>query len=97
MIFVSEQVNSQFAGQGDVQVEARAPGGRVHNLRTVYRNGDYIINFTPSEVGTYGLSPRKNFVAFDWWKNDGITDWVVFSLIILHRFLSCDFTMCLEL
>ncbi|XP_052706918.1 filamin-C-like isoform X4 [Crassostrea angulata] len=50
------KVNSQFAGQGDVQVEARAPGGRVHNLRTVYRNGDYIINFTPSEVGVWQVS-----------------------------------------
>ena len=39
------------AGQGDVQVEARAPGGRVHNLAAVYRNGNYIMNFTPSEVG----------------------------------------------
>ncbi|XP_062567858.1 filamin-A-like isoform X3 [Saccostrea cucullata] len=50
------KVNSQYAGQGDVQVEARAPGGRVHNLRTVYRNGDYVINFTPSEVGVWQIS-----------------------------------------
>ncbi|XP_061194598.1 filamin-A-like isoform X4 [Saccostrea echinata] len=50
------KVNSQYAGQGDVQVEARAPGGRVHNLRTVYRNGDYVINFTPSEVGVWKVS-----------------------------------------
>ncbi|XP_078312683.1 filamin-A-like isoform X1 [Crassostrea virginica] len=50
------KVNSQYAGQGDVQCEARAPGGRVHNLRTVYRNGDYIINFNPSEVGVWQVS-----------------------------------------
>ncbi|XP_056004557.1 filamin-C-like isoform X2 [Ostrea edulis] len=50
------KVNSQYAGQGDVQVEARAPGGRVQNLHTVYRNGDYIINFTPSEVGVWQVS-----------------------------------------
>ncbi|KAK3094677.1 hypothetical protein FSP39_004809 [Pinctada imbricata] len=49
-------VNSMSAGQGDVQVEARAPGGRVHRLSAMYRNGNYVMDFTPSEVGVWQIN-----------------------------------------
>ncbi|KAJ8309855.1 hypothetical protein KUTeg_011720 [Tegillarca granosa] len=50
------RVNAEQAGQGDVQCEARAPGGRVHNIAAVYRHGNYVMNFNPSEVGVWQIS-----------------------------------------
>jgi hypothetical protein len=44
-------VDSSGAGQGDVRVEAQSPGGRIQNLSAVYRHGQYVINFSPSEAG----------------------------------------------
>lgn len=56
IFFSFEQVNAEQAGQGDVQCEARAPGGRVHNIAAVYRHGNYVMNFNPSEVGVWQIS-----------------------------------------
>ena len=44
-------MDSSGAGQGDVRVEAQSPGGRIQNLSAVYRHGQYVINFSPSEAG----------------------------------------------
>ncbi|XP_063426626.1 filamin-C-like isoform X2 [Mytilus trossulus] len=50
------KVDSSGAGQGDVRVEAQSPGGRIQNLTAVYRHGQYIVNFSPSESGVWNLS-----------------------------------------
>ncbi|VDI20904.1 filamin [Mytilus galloprovincialis] len=50
------KVDSSGAGQGDVRVEAQSPGGRIQNLTAVYRHGQYIVNFSPSEAGVWNLS-----------------------------------------
>lgn len=50
------KVDSSGAGQGDVRIEAQSPGGRIQNLSAVYRHGQYVINFAPSEVGEWNLS-----------------------------------------
>ncbi|XP_052106412.1 filamin-A-like isoform X1 [Mytilus californianus] len=50
------KVDSSRAGQGDVRVEAQSPGGRIQNLTAVYRQGQYIVNFSPSEAGVWNLS-----------------------------------------
>lgn len=50
------KVDSSGAGQGDVRVEAQSPGGRIQNLTAVYRQGQYIVNFSPSEAGVWNLS-----------------------------------------
>ena len=51
------KVNSATAGEGDVQIEVRAPSGRSMNLSAVPRHGgNYISNFNPTEVGTYIFS-----------------------------------------
>ena len=50
------KVDSTGAGQGDVRVEAQSPGGRIQNLSAVYRHGQYVINFSPSEAGQWQLS-----------------------------------------
>ncbi|XP_069103436.1 filamin-B-like isoform X3 [Argopecten irradians] len=50
------KVDVTSAGQGDIQCEARAPTGRTQNLSAVYRNGNYVMHFTPSEVGIWQVS-----------------------------------------
>jgi len=47
------KVDASRAGQGDIQCEAKGPKGRVHNMAAVYRNGRYVMNFTPSDVGKF--------------------------------------------
>ena len=44
-------MDSSGAAERDVRVEARSPGGRIQNLSAVYRHGQYVINFSPSEAG----------------------------------------------
>jgi hypothetical protein len=47
-------VNSATAGDGDVQIEVRAPSGRSMKVSAVPRHGgNYISNFNPTEVGMY--------------------------------------------
>ncbi|XP_060073080.1 filamin-C-like [Ylistrum balloti] len=50
------KVDVTSAGQGDIQCEARAPNGRSVNLAAVYRHGNYVMNFTPTEVGLWQVS-----------------------------------------
>ncbi|XP_021372145.1 filamin-A-like isoform X4 [Mizuhopecten yessoensis] len=50
------KVDVTSAGQGDIQCEARSPSGRTVNMAAVYRNGNYVMNFTPTEVGIWQVS-----------------------------------------
>ncbi|XP_060571832.1 filamin-A-like isoform X3 [Ruditapes philippinarum] len=51
------QVNSATAGDGDVQIEVRAPSGRSMKISAVPRHGgNYISNFNPTEVGEWEVS-----------------------------------------
>ncbi|XP_052782580.1 filamin-A-like isoform X3 [Mya arenaria] len=51
------KVNSSDAGDGDVEIEARAPSGRQLKLSAVPRHGgNYVANFNPSEVGEWEVS-----------------------------------------
>ncbi|KAK3589648.1 hypothetical protein CHS0354_015146 [Potamilus streckersoni] len=50
------KVNTREAGGGDIQIEARSPSGRIQNLSTIPRNGNYLANFNPTEVGKWQIS-----------------------------------------
>jgi len=58
-------VNSSSAGDGDVQVSARAPSGRSLNLSAIPRHGgNYIANFNPTEVGMYHNHGNQSIVGY---------------------------------
>ncbi|ESO98829.1 hypothetical protein LOTGIDRAFT_231195 [Lottia gigantea] len=50
------KVDTSAAGRGNVQIEARSPSGRVHNLPVSDNGGIHNGNFNPTEVGEWQMN-----------------------------------------